>query len=138
MPVAPRAVRVSALDRNRQVPEAFGFPRSHRLLSAKTFAAVIACNHRRSNPLFTVYNAANDFDHARLGLTVSRKVSLRAVVRNRIKRIVRESFRHNRQRFIGRDIVVIARPSAGKASASQIDQSLEQHWQNIVTSCASS
>jgi len=131
MPVAPRAVRVLAPDWNRQVPEALGFPRSHRILSAKMFEAVIACNHRRSNPLFTVYNAAND-------LTVSRKVSTRAVVRNRIKRIIRESFRHNRERLIGRDIVVIAKPGAGKATASQIDQSLEQHWQTIVKSCASS
>jgi ribonuclease P protein component len=138
MPVAPRAVRVLAPDWNRQVPEALGFPRSHRILSAKMFEAVIACNHRRSNLLFTVYNAANDFDHARLGLTVSRKVSTRAVVRNRIKRIIRESFRHNRGRLIGRDIVVIAKPGAGKATASQIDQSLEQHWQTIVKSCASS
>ncbi len=50
--------------------------------------------------------------YARLGVTVSRRVG-NAVVRNRVKRRIREWYRQvGRQQVVGRDIVVIARPGA--------------------------
>jgi ribonuclease P protein component len=50
---------------------------------------------------------------SRLGITVTRKVSPSAVKRNRVKRIVREVFRRNRDLFpSGCDVVVIARKGA--------------------------
>ncbi len=59
----------------------------------------------------------------RLGLTVSRKVG-GAVVRNQVKRRVREWFRQNRDQFPEGDIVVIARPSAGRVPASILQRDL--------------
>lgn len=49
---------------------------------------------------------------ARLGFAVSRKVDKRAVGRNRIKRVLRETFRQVRGHLAGGDIVVVARPAA--------------------------
>lgn len=62
-----------------------------------------------------VVAAANDRDHARLGLAVSRRVG-NAVVRNRVKRRLREIFRRNRGALPVADLVVIP-----FASAAQLD-----------------
>jgi len=56
----------------------------------------------------------------RLGITVTRKVG-NAVVRNRIKRLVREIFRQHRQRLpSGLDIVWVAKQQAGEASFADV------------------
>ena len=66
---------------------------------------------------------------ARLGLAVSKKHCRRATARNRIKRIIRESFRQQQDMLTGLDIVVINRPAATEASNREMFDSLEQHWQ---------
>ncbi len=68
---------------------------------------------------------------ARLGLAVSRKVSKRAVARNRIKRIVRESFRLQRVALPALDVLVIARPSASEATNPILHADLEDAWQKL-------
>lgn len=61
--------------------------------------------------------ATNELGHRRLGVTVSRRVSRRAVDRNRIKRRLREIFRRERGVLPdGVDVVVVARPAALGAS----------------------
>ena len=70
-------------------------------------------------------------NRARLGLAVSRKVSLLAVRRNRIKRYLRESFRVNKARLRGYDIVIIARPAAATARHDKLESSIQRHWQKI-------
>ena len=79
----------------------------------------------------TVVVAASPTQQPRLGLAVSRKVSPRAVCRNRIKRQVRESFRHHMHKFASLDLVVIAKPPAARAESSQLRAELTQLWQRI-------
>jgi len=71
----------------------------------------------------------NDQPTARLGLAISKKQCKRATARNRIKRLVRESFRQNRDRLEGLDIVVMNKFAAGDAASSELFESLEKHWQ---------
>ena len=52
---------------------------------------------------------ANALPGSRMGVIVGKKVAARAVDRNRIKRLVRETFRHSRDSFAGNDLVVLAR-----------------------------
>lgn len=54
---------------------------------------------------------ASDTDGARLGITVTKKVG-NAVQRNRVKRVMREVFRRNRELFPVADVVVIAKRGA--------------------------
>lgn len=78
---------------------------------------------------------ANQTGFARLGVTVSRRVALRANRRNRIKRQIRESFRHHQAALAGLDLIVIARAAANQATASRLRESLEQHWIIIKAQC---
>ncbi len=64
-------------------------------------------------------------------MAVGRKTSKRAVVRNRIKRTVRESFRQERARLPARDILVIALPPAATADGASLRAALAQHWQAL-------
>ena len=64
-------------------------------------------------------------------MAVSRKTAPRAVDRNRIKRLVRESFRHA-PALPAQDLVVIARPAARGADSSTLRTSLNQHWQRLA------
>ena len=74
--------------------------------------------------------AASATQQPRLGLAVSRKTAPKAVDRNRIKRLVRESFRQA-PALPPEDLVVIARPAAREADSSTLRTSLDQHWQRL-------
>lgn len=69
---------------------------------------------------------------------MSRKVSKSAVKRNRIKRLVRETFRRRRAGLPALDIVVMARPGAAGADNRAITESLERHFDRIERTCAGS
>ena len=72
---------------------------------------------RRGGPLATLHYLANDFQHPRIGITASRKVG-GAVVRNRLKRRIREVYRRwpGRAAIPGLDLVVHLKPAAREAS----------------------
>ena len=70
-----------------------------------------------------------------MGMTVSRRVSPKAVVRNRIKRRIRESFRVMQAVLTGLDLVVVARPPAAAAEPAALRESLQRHWGKAQPSC---
>ena len=75
---------------------------------------------------FVVLVHKADRQMSRLGITVSRKVDKKAVVRNYVKRCVREVFRQARQRFTANfDILVIARKNAGSVDYENIRREIE-------------
>jgi ribonuclease P protein component len=76
---------------------------------------------RAKTPHFGLNFIENGFEHHRLGLIVQKRF-WPAVRRNRIKRVVREWFRLNRDRIPdpGKDIVVVARPGAEKLSPADL------------------
>lgn len=111
---------------------AYGFPRPLRLLNSAQFQAVFrdtAC--RSSDRYLTVIARPNQQQLPRLGLAISKKAIKTAVARNRIKRLVRESFRHHQQQLSGLDIVVMARADARQAGNAEIEASLQSHWQRL-------
>lgn len=64
-------------------------------------------------------------------MAVSRKVSTRAVVRNRIKRVVRESFRQRRVRLPALDVLVIAQTAAATTENAGLRDDLERAWRRV-------
>ena len=80
--------------------------------------------------MFTVLSRNNGMDQARLGLAISRKHCRKARDRNRLKRLVRESFRQHARELKGLDIVVLGRPETAAADNRTVFSSLAKHWQN--------
>lgn len=95
-----------------------GLPKRLRLRRRRQYLAVQRSPNRVVTPHFIVYGRTNGRSHTRLGITVSRKVG-KAVVRNRVKRLVREAFRRNRGALpTGLDLVLVAR--AGRPATEQV------------------
>jgi len=80
----------------------------------------------------------NDQDVARLGLAIAKKQLRLAVSRNRIKRLIRDSFRFNQELLAGLDIVVLTRTSVLKCSNNEILLQLETLWQQLELRCKKS
>ncbi|MDO8494872.1 MAG: ribonuclease P protein component [Deltaproteobacteria bacterium] len=64
-------------------------------------------------------------EERRLGIVVPRKVGT-AVLRNRIKRVLRESFRQSKNLFPPGDAIVIVREQAGKLKRGDVRRRLEE------------
>lgn len=92
------------------------FPKTARVRSRAAYTRVFENARRTHHPALTLHvaPAASDDDGATLGLAVSRKVDGRAVGRNRIKRIWRDTFRLYRDQVAPRSIVAVAKPAAAK------------------------
>jgi ribonuclease P protein component len=91
-------------------PRRYTFTKSHRVRSRVEFSAVFDAKVRHSRGPLTAYAVPTDHKTARLGLSVSRRVGT-APRRNRIKRLLRESFRLLQHDFPRPyDLVIVVRP----------------------------
>jgi ribonuclease P protein component len=102
------------------------YPKSVRLRRRREFLALQRLGRRRHTPSFVVLQAPSGAPVSRLGVTVSARVG-NAVVRNRVKRLVREIFRERRLDLPAPlDIVVIAKPDAAQITHVQAATELER------------
>jgi ribonuclease P protein component len=130
------------------------FSQQVRLLKPDEYSRVFKNPVRSSDRYLTILAVAreqNDIDHVkinlksnsseklfdcrfgpRLGLAISKKNAKRAVDRNRIKRLIRESFRQNQYNLPAIDLVVMAKPVTKSAENQQIFHSLDQHWDKLA------
>lgn len=84
---------------------------------------------RSRDGAFTILYRENDTGRARLGLVIAKKNCRLAVDRNRLKRIIRESFRAHQEALRGLDIVVMNKKGAEGLNKRQLFDSLAAHWQ---------
>lgn len=113
----------------------FGLPRARRLLRRLDFEAARKSDPKTRDPFFTATARHHD-GAARIGITVSRRISTRAVTRNRIKRQIRESFRLHQNMLQGFDIVVVAQPLAAATDNAVLARALRALWQRLVPGCS--
>ncbi len=108
------------------------FTRQQRLLSPAQFSRVFAEQAVRSvDGSLTLLAAPNDLGYPRLGLAIAKKQLRLAVDRNRCKRVIRESFRHNAAELPGLDIVVLARSELVHTDKRQLHDKLARHWRRL-------
>lgn len=114
------------------------FTPAQRLHNKSDFDRVYRDAKRSADALFAVFARLNAEATPRLGLSIAARAVGNAVRRNRIKRLIRESFRQHQHDLPKADIVVNARAGARNADNASIVQSLERHWRNVSKQCASS
>ncbi|MBI1731884.1 MAG: ribonuclease P protein component [Gammaproteobacteria bacterium] len=113
------------------------FPPGRRLRTPAAFKAVFASGRRSSDSQLVVLSRPNGLAHPRLGLAISRSRIGAAVLRNRLKRVVREYFRSHQPEVGGVDLVVLAQSGVEVMDSAKLRASLERHWKRVAL-CAQS
>ena len=108
------------------------FRPKHRLRRRKDFARVFSGGTRLSARVVTVVVRPNVMNHPRLGLAVARRAVRRAVARHRLKRLIRESFRHHAERLGGLDVVVVVNPGAEKMDPKRFGELAARQWERAA------
>jgi len=109
-------------------------PRRSRLSGPTAFSSVFQQAVVSADAWFKVLGRNTGRNGARLGMAVSRQVDRRAVERNRLKRIIRESFRQHylsNREHAAVDIVVLPRREAVSICNRRLFDQLSRHWQRI-------
>lgn len=100
------------------------FPKSVRLLERREFLFLQQKGRKRHSQYFLVATAPAQSGHSRFGITTSRRFG-NAVVRNRMKRLLREFFRTHQSLIAPAcDIVVIPRAGAEQLTLAQVTEEL--------------
>ncbi len=108
------------------------FPKSLRLLNARDYQAVFNdAQFKASHPQLLILARPNGSEHPRLGLVIAKKHIRLAVQRNRIKRILRETFRLRQHLLAGIDVIVLARPGLGELDNPALQQLLDKQWRRL-------
>jgi ribonuclease P protein component len=115
----------------------YGFPRERRLGTPADFQYVFEHAQKSADACLTVLARPNGLGRPRLGLAIAKKSIRNAADRNRIKRLIRESFRMRQAELGSVDFVVVARPPAKQASCEVLRSTLERHWASLVKRCNS-
>lgn len=115
------------------------FPKKNRLLIPSDYQRVFKAGRKQKGGMFTFICCANGGKQARLGLAIAKKHVPLAVGRNKIRRIIRETFRHHQAVLKGNDIVVITQKELHELSNPNLHKDLNQQWRLLVgtlnTSC---
>ena len=109
-----------------------------RLRSKPQFDAIYASGRRVDDRFFGLRVKPNGLTHPRIGLAVAVKTAGNAVVRNRLRRLVRESFRLAQFELPAVDVVVAAKFPAVGAPAATLRASLATLWNRVASTCATS
>ena len=109
-----------------------------RLRSKLQFDAVYAGGRRIDDRFFALRVKANGLTHPRVGLAVAVKTAGNAVKRNRLRRLIKESFRLAQHELPAVDVVVAAKYPATEAPATGLRDSLATLWKRVASTCASS
>ncbi len=121
----------SALPTSNRRPR--GFPRACRLLRRADYDRVYKDGRRRTSQHFVVFYRTSSGDTTRLGISVKRALG-GAVLRNRIRRRIREIFRTHRQEIAaGWDIVIHPRSAVATADFAALSAELTSLLQKALT-----
>ena len=110
-----------------------GFSKQQRLDQPSQYQALFDTpDYRFSNRVFLVLARNNSLDYARLGLVTSKKKAKRAVDRNLVKRLARETFRLHQHQLGGLDVLVLLRSLPKEDDRIQLRAQLEALWVKLL------
>jgi ribonuclease P protein component len=108
------------------------YPRELRLLTGEDFQKVFdAVEIKVPDQRILILSRANGLDHPRIGFIISKKNIRRAVKRNLVRRIIRESFRLNQENLPAHDIIIMARKGAGDTGTEDLHRLAKKCWSRL-------
>jgi ribonuclease P protein component len=110
------------------------FAAACRLLRADGFDHVMHAENI-ADKHFKIFFVRNCLNNARLGIVASKKLLPNAVDRNRVKRIIREVFRHHQIKLCNLDLVVMVRRDYSRMVNTRVD-SLDKLFSQVKNRCA--
>lgn len=116
----------------RVAPGTERFSQQQRLKAPADYQRVFDNPRRSADGYLLILARDNGLPLARLGLALARKKIPTAAARNRVKRIVRESFRKHQQQLTGLDVVVLARTDLSHVANQVLFDSLATHWDRLA------
>jgi ribonuclease P protein component len=112
------------------------FEKAKRLLTPAHFERVFSDAIPAVSPQITALARHNTLTHARLGITISKKRVKLAKDRNRLKRVVREYFRHHCTDLPNIDIIIVAKSGIADLSNKEIYECMDNLWRKLKKRCA--
>lgn len=109
--------------------------RSARIRQPAEFKQAFAKGFRIARAPLSAVCRPNEGAGPRLGLAISRKAAPRAVDRNRVKRIIREEFRHNQARLPAVDLVFYGSAGLDAMEAERLRRVLAEIWLKVIDRC---
>ena len=129
---APKAVRVWQFDHPELVVSQ-DYGREKRLLTARHFKAVFdSPSGKVPGKNLLLLARENGLPHPRLGLVIGKKSVKLSVQRNRLKRLMRDSFRQHQEILAGWDIVIVARKGLGDVENPELHQHFGKLWKRLA------
>lgn len=107
------------------------FPKTYRLITKAEFKAIFDnTSSIKQNHLLVLFKL-NQKPYARLGLIVKKHKTNNAVIRNQIKRVIRESFRLNQNLLQGLDLIVITRTECNLLNKIDLRKNIDKLWKKL-------
>ncbi|WP_417596117.1 ribonuclease P protein component [Oceanospirillum sp.] len=112
----------------------YGFPRDVRLLTAGDYRSVFDdVQIKVFGRCFMILARPNTLPHPRIGQILAKKNLRRAVDRNRIRRLTRESFRLNKHQMPAMDLVLLTQKGLSDLSSEEYAHQLNLAWKRLET-----
>ncbi len=111
--------------------ENFQFLKCHHLLKSEQFNRVFNKGKVVRSKYLLIFSLENQLDYPRLGFAISKKSIKSAVKRNRIKRIIKEEFRHQKKLLQGIDIVIVSHNKILELLNHEVREILVTSWKKL-------
>lgn len=106
--------------------------KDYKLRESIEFQQVFKRNKSLRDQHWLILYRPNNLGTARLGTVVTKKNVKKAVQRNRVKRIIRETFRKNREALGAIDIIVLARQGVSEKSNRELNTAINAQWKKLA------
>ena len=111
----------------------FRYPRRLRLLTGKDFQYVFDdAQLKVPDQTILILARPNNLGHSRLGFVISKKNVRQAVKRNRVRRIIRESFRLNQHNLPAVDMIILPRKGIDELNKQQLHKLINKCWSRMI------
>ncbi len=104
----------------------------HKIIKKQDFHRVFSGQKRIHSAYFTIYWLRVDLEQPRIGIVISKKNVKLAVRRNRLRRLIKESFRQQLQQLPNVDLVVVVKKIADLATNQEVRACLNDSWLRLA------